>query len=54
MSKDEMVKEISRKSNRYGNLLIKMLDKYNVDGLVELSEEQVRKFYEEEKIYERY
>lgn len=45
--KDKLIQIISNASNRYGDLLIECLDKYNVNGLVELSEEQLKEFIKE-------
>lgn len=46
--KDELIKIISRNSDRYGDLLLKVLDKYDKHGLIELTEEQLKEFIEEE------
>jgi len=46
--KDYYIKKISDESNRYGDLLIEMMDKYGTIGLCEPTVEQVKEFYEKE------
>lgn len=45
MNKDDMIKYISANSDMYGNLLIDMMNYYNVISLRQLTEEQVAEYY---------
>lgn len=47
MTHSEMIKEISGQYG--GHMLIKMLDHYHVDGLRELTEEQIQKYLDKIK-----
>ena len=47
MDKWEYIKAISNASDKFGNLLIEMMDKYDCINLQEISEEQTKEFYEE-------
>lgn len=47
MSKDDYIKLISYASDKYGNLLLELMDKYNVPNLKEITLEQAKSFYEE-------
>lgn len=41
------IKKISEMSDRYGDKLIELMDRYKVTGLREITEEQAKEFYEE-------
>lgn len=44
MLKWEYIKKISEKDDKYGSLLIELMDKYNKTNLNEISEEEVKEF----------
>lgn len=39
------IKEISKRSSKYGDLLIQMMDEYNKSSLAEMDENEVKDFY---------
>ena len=45
----EMIEKLSRNSDKEGNLLLELMDRYGVMSLHVLTEEQVREYYEELK-----
>jgi hypothetical protein len=45
MTKDDMIKRISAYSGTYRNLLIDMMNYYDVISLRQLTEEQVAEYY---------
>lgn len=45
----EMIEELSQNSDKEGNLLLELMDRYNVTCLDVLTEEQVADFYNEWK-----
>lgn len=45
LSKSQIIKELSEDSDNTGNLLVEMLDKYQVSGLRELTTAQAQEFY---------
>lgn len=49
MKKDDYIYILSKNTDRYGSLLLQMMDRYNVSNLQQLSENQVKEFYEEWK-----
>ena len=46
MDKWDYIKAISSASDKYGNLLLAMMDFYKVTNLQEISEDQAKEFYE--------
>ena len=44
--KSKYIRLISSASNKYGNKLLDMMDCYKVNNLKELTEEQVKEYYE--------
>ena len=46
MDKWQYIKAISNASDKFGNLLVELMDAYNVTNLQEISEEQAKEFYE--------
>jgi hypothetical protein len=46
MSRDEYIKLISKKSDRYGNKLVDLMDKYHVYSLMEITEQQTKDYCE--------
>lgn len=44
--KSKYIRLISRASNKYGNKLLDVMDCYKVNSLKELTEEQVKEYYE--------
>lgn len=53
MTKEELIHIISKNSDRYGNLLIKCMEQYNVTNLQELKTENLEEFIKEQKLYEK-
>jgi hypothetical protein len=49
MNKDLIIKKLSNASDRSGDLLLKMMDRYNTNSLKEVTEEQAVEFYESMK-----
>ncbi len=49
MNKWDYIEKISKLSNRYGDKLLELMDKYNANNLREITEEQAIEFYEELK-----
>lgn len=47
MSKDFYIKKISELSDRYGDKLLLLMDKYNVDNLSTITAEDAKEFYEQ-------
>lgn len=47
MNKDKYIKMISAKSNRYGDKLLELMDKYNKPNLKEITLEEAKEFWEE-------
>lgn len=47
MNKWDYIKLISAKDNRYGYLLLKMMDRYNKSNLQEITEQEAKDFYNE-------
>ena len=49
MSKWNYIEKISKLSDRYGDKLLELMDRYNVNNLREITEEQAKEYYEELK-----
>ncbi len=47
MSKDDYIKLISANSDRYGDKLLLLMDKYNKLNLMEITLEEAKEFWEE-------
>lgn len=47
--KDELIRQLSSKSDRYGNKIIDFLNKNNLYGLIEATEEQLKEFINRSK-----
>ncbi len=47
MSKDDYIKLISDKSDKYGNKLVLLMDKYNKNNLRDITLEEAKEFWEE-------
>lgn len=47
MSKDFYIKKISELSDRYGDKLLDLMDKYGVDNLSTITAEEAKEFYEQ-------
>lgn len=47
MSKDEYIKMISAKSNRYGDKLLALMEKCNKNNLRDITLEEAKEFWEE-------
>ena len=47
MSKDDYIKLISSNSDRYGDKLLLLMDKYNKLNLMEITLEEAKEFWEE-------
>lgn len=47
MKRSDMIKALSAASDRRGDLLVDMMDKYGAIRLPDLTDEQVREYYEE-------
>lgn len=47
MDKWGYIREISKLSNKQGNLLIDLMDRYKANNLTQITYEQAKKFYEE-------
>ena len=47
MSKDDYIKLISSNSDKYGDKLVLLMDKYNAINLQEITYEQAKEFWEE-------
>ena len=47
MNKWNYIKKISKLSNRYGDKLLELMDRYNVNNLREITEEQAKEYYKE-------
>jgi hypothetical protein len=45
MNKDYYIRKISSLSNRYGDKLIELMELYNCSNLQQVTEEQVKEFY---------
>lgn len=45
MKKDEYISILSKNTDKYGSLLLQMMDRYKVNNLRELTENQVKEFY---------
>ena len=50
MDKYDYIKILSKESDKYGNILIQMMDRYDANNLRDMSEEQVKEFYEDWRI----
>ena len=46
MSKDEYITMISAKSNRYGDKLLELMEKYNTSNLNDITLEEAKEFWE--------
>ena len=51
MSKDEIIKELSDRSGRYGELLIALMDRWRVPSLRNITAEQAQTFCDEIEIF---
>lgn len=49
MSKDDYIKLISSKSDRYGDKLLLLMEKYNKSNLKDITLDETKKFWEELK-----
>ena len=49
MNKEQYIKLISSKSDRYGDKLLELMDKYNKNNLMEITLEEAKEFWEEIK-----
>lgn len=47
MDKWDYIKLISERDNRYGYLLLEMMDRYNKNNLIEITCDEAKTFYEE-------
>ena len=47
MSKDDYIKLISSNSDRYGDKLVLLMDKYNKNNLRDITLEEAKEFWEE-------
>ena len=47
MDKWDYINRIRRKDDRYGGLLLEMMEKYNKNNLYEITELEAKEFYEE-------
>ena len=47
MDKWNYIHIISHASDKRGNLLVEMMDKYHKDSLLEITESEAKEFYEE-------
>lgn len=47
MSKWNYIEKISVKSNRYGDKLLELMEKYNKPNLMEITLEEAKEFWEE-------
>ena len=47
MTREEYLSVISNRSDRFGSQLLKLLDYYNADCLIEITYDQAKDFYEE-------
>jgi len=47
MSKDDYIKLISSNSDRYGDKLLLLMDKYNKNNLRDITLEEAKEFWEE-------
>ena len=47
MSKDDYIKLISSKSDRYGDKLVLLMDKYNKNNLRDITLDEAKEFWEE-------
>ena len=47
MSKDDYIKLISANSDRYGDKLLLLMDKYNKNNLRDITLEEAKEFWEE-------
>ena len=47
MSKDDYIKLISSNSNKYGDKLLELMDKYNKNNLMDITLEEAKSFWEE-------
>jgi len=47
MDKWDYINRIRREDDKYGGLLLKMMEKYNKNNLYEITEVEVKEFYEE-------
>lgn len=48
MNKSGLISFISKHSDRYGDLLLKLMDRYRLTNLQEATEEQLQEFIEQE------
>lgn len=46
MSKDDYIKLISSNSNKYGDKLVLLMDKYNKNNLRDITLEEAKEFWE--------
>ena len=46
MSKDDYIKLISANSNKYGDKLLELMDKYNKNNLRDITLEEAKEFWE--------
>lgn len=47
MNKDKYIEMISAKSNRYGDKLLALMERYNKNSLREITLEEAKEFWEE-------
>ncbi len=50
MNKDDYISLISSNSNRYGDKLVLLMDKYNKNNLRDITLEEAKEFWEELKM----
>lgn len=48
MTKWDYIQKISQMSDMYGNLLLSMMDKYNKNCLLDITEEEAKEFYDDQ------
>lgn len=53
MSKDDYIKLISSNSNKYGDKLLELMDKYNKNNLMDITLEEAKSFWEGMNINEK-
>ena len=53
MSKDDYIKLISSNSNKYGDKLLELMDKYNKSNLMDITLEEAKSFWEGMNINEK-
>lgn len=47
MTRDDIIRALSARSDRYGSLLLALLDRWGVNALLEITGEQAQIFWEE-------